>query len=190
MGMIKKKRCRNCRSLFVPDCRNHERQNYCKTPECRKASKAFSQKKWLNKPENKNYFKGPVNTQRVREWRKRNPGYWKRGRLKEETALQDPLNGQVTEFKENTSDFTGIALQDLLTVQPAVIIGLISNFIGSSLQDDIARTILLMQQSGQDILFYQPKAEGGDHDIKNSHFTRAGPQGTQKFQLDRSSSGQ
>ena len=73
MGMIKRKRCRNCKRLFIPDHRNRDRQKYCKTPDCRKASKAFSQKKWLQKPENKNYFKGPENTQRVKEWRKLNP---------------------------------------------------------------------------------------------------------------------
>lgn len=190
MGILKKKKCCNCKSLFVPDHRNRERQKYCKAPDCRKASKAFSQRKWLQKPENKNYFKGPENTQRVREWRKHHPGYWKRSRSNSEDALQDRLNGQVPEIKENNSDSAGIALQDLLTVQPAVFIGLISRFIGSSLQDDIARTILLMQQSGQDILYYQPRAEGGDHDCKNPHFTRAGPQGSQKFQLDRSSAGQ
>jgi hypothetical protein len=181
MGMIKRKKCRNCKRLFIPDHRNRDRQNYCKSPACRKASKAYSQKKWLQKPENKNYFKGPLNTQRVREWRKRNPSYWRRNSSNNQDALQDPLNGQVTEINENSSNFADIALQDLLTVQPAVFIGLISKFIGSSLQDDIARTILLMQQSGQEILFYQPQAKGGDHDIKNPHFTRAGPQGSQKF---------
>ena len=178
MEKIKKKRCCNCKRLFTPDHRNRERQNRCRAPECRKASKVFSQRKWLRKPENRDYFKGPENTQRVREWRKRNPGYWKRSSSNREDTLQDSLNCQVAEIKENTIDFTDIALQDLLTVQPAVFIGLISNFIGSSLQDDIARTILLMQQSGQDILFYQPQAKGGDHDIKNPYFTRAGPQGS------------
>ena len=178
MGMIKREKCCNCKRLFVPDHRNRKRQKYCNTPDCRKASKASSQRKWLQKPENKDYFKGPVNTQRVREWRKRNPGYWKRNSSKSQNALQDPLDGQITDINENTNDFTGIALQDLLTVQPAVFIGLISKFIGSSLQDDIARTILLMQQSGHDILFYQPQAKGGDHDSKNPYFTRAGPQGS------------
>ena len=163
MGIRKRKRCCNCKRLFVPDHRNRDRQKYCNTPECRKASKATSQKKWLRKPENKNYFKGPVNTQRVKEWRKRNPGYWRRSGTNKENALQDSLNGQVTYINKNTRDFAGIALQDFLTAQPTVLIGLISKFIGSSLQDDIARTILLMQQSGQDILFYQPQAEGGDH---------------------------
>lgn len=190
MGIIKRKKCCNCKKMFTPDHRNYKRQKRCRAPECRKASKALSQRKWLRKSENKNYFKGPENTQRVREWRKRHPGYWKRSSRNKEDALQDPLDGQVTEIKENTIDFADIALQDFLAVQPAVFIGLISKFIGSSLQDDIARTILLMQQSGQDILFYQPQAKGGDHDSKNPNFTRAGQEGSQKFQLDRPSAGQ
>jgi len=64
------------------------------------------------------------------------------------------------------------ALQDSLMTQPAVIIGLISNLIGSPLQDDIARTLLRMQQSGQDILYRKPQAIGGNRDCKKPHFTR------------------
>lgn len=175
MGKQKKKKCNNCKCLFIPDHRNCARQKYCKAPDCRKVSKAFSQLKWLQKPENKNYFKSPENTQRVQEWRKNNPGYWKRSVSKRQTALQDRLNSQVTENNEDNSNFASDALQDFLSVQPTVIIGLISNFIGSSLQDDIAKTLLLMQQSGQDILYCQPKAEGENHDCKNPYFTRAGP---------------
>ncbi len=175
MGAIKKNKCRNCKCLFVPDHRNRSRQKYCDKPECRRASKRASQEKWLQKPENKNYFKGPVNVQRVQEWRKRNPGYWKRKRTKKEFALQDPLNTQHADNNTNKGHFTGAALQDLLKAQPAVIIGLISNFIGSALQDDIAQTLLRMQQSGQDILYKTPNIKGGNHDCENTHFTRAGP---------------
>jgi len=175
-GMIRKIKCCNCKCLFIPDHRNCNRQKYCKAPDCRKASKAFSQQKWLQKPENKNYFKGAVNIQRVQEWRKRHPGYWKRCCSNKGNGLQDSLNSQLTEIKEDNGKFACDALQDFLTVQPAVIIGLISNFIGSSLQDDIARTLLLMQQSGQDILYCQPKAKGGEsHDCKNTCFSRTGP---------------
>ena len=175
MEKIKKRKCCNCRRLFTPDHRNRDRQKRCRAPECRKASKAISQRKWLRKSENKDYFKGPENTKRVKEWRKRNPGYWKRSGSKKEDALQDSLNLQLPVNTGNLSQKPSIALQDFLNVQPSVFIGLISNFIGSSLQDDIARTILLMQQSGQDILYYQPQTEGEDYDCKNSHFTRAGP---------------
>jgi hypothetical protein len=97
--------------------------------------------------------------ERVRAWRKKNPGYWKRP--KPQIALQDHLNSQDTENTRDSDQKNAIALQDLLLAQPPVIIGLISNFIGSPLQDDIAKTLLAMQQSGQDILCLQPQHEGG-----------------------------
>jgi len=175
MGAIKKKKCRNCNCLFVPERRNRNRQNYCGKPECRKASKKASQETWLQKPDNKDYFKGPANVQRVQEWRKRHPGYWKRNRKKETIALQDSLNGQLTDNNRDNDHFTDVGLQDLLNAQPAVIIGLISNFIGSALQDDIAQTLLRMQQSGQDILYKTPNMKGGNRDCENTDYTRAGP---------------
>jgi hypothetical protein len=33
------------------------------------------QRQWQQKPENQNYFRSPENSQRVKEWRKRNPSY-------------------------------------------------------------------------------------------------------------------
>ena len=158
MKKIEKKKCRHCRRLFVPDPRNHKRQKYCPRTVCRKASKTASQKKWLSKPENRDHFKGPENVERVREWRKKNPGYWKRSKTK--IALQDPLIVEGTENTCNNEQIHANALQDFLMAQPPVMIGLISNFIGSPLQDDIANTLLAMQQSGQDILYLQPKKGG------------------------------
>ena len=168
MKRIKKRKCRHCKRLFLPDYRNKARQFYCSKEPCRKASKQASQKKWVCKPENKNYFKGPDHVARVREWRKKNPGYWKRPTP--ETALQDPLNLQPLENKNNIGQIHAHALQDLLIAQPPVIIGLISNLIGSPLQDDIAQTLLAMQQSGQDILCLQPKTQGGQIDCKIPDF--------------------
>lgn len=185
MEMIKKTKCCNCGRLFLPDCRNRNRQKYCREPECRKASKVASQRKWLKKPENKSYFKGPENIKRVQEWRKQNPGYWRRNRPKR-VALQDCLNEQPAENNEENGHFTNNALQDFLTVQPALIIGLISSIIGSPLQDDIDQALHRMQQFGQDILYRQPKAKGGQHDDQVPNFTWSGPQGSPKLQLDRS----
>ena len=61
MAKIKSKKCRDCGKLFKPDPRNVKNQWYCHRQECRKASKAASQKRWLQKPENRNYFRGPDN---------------------------------------------------------------------------------------------------------------------------------
>jgi len=169
MGLIKKIRCRHCKRLFIPDYRNRGRQKYCKAPDCRKASKAASQRKWFQKPDNKDYFKGPLNTKRVQEWRKQNSGYWKRYHLHDH-ALQDRLNAQPSDINEDNTNFINNALQDFLNIQPAVIIGLISNLIGSPLQDDIAKTLSRMQQSGQDILYQTRNEKGGSYDCQNTHF--------------------
>jgi len=184
-GIIRRK-CYNCGKLFVPDHRNRSRQKYCNLPDCRKASKAASQKKWLNKPENQDYFRGPDHVKRVQEWRKKNPEYRK---SKSPVALQDPLIAQQTENKKDIGQITDNALQDFLITQPSVLIGLISNFIGSALQDDIVNTLLRLQQSGRDILNRQQTIKGGQDDCKIPDFTRPGAQGTQKFQLDRSPPG-
>jgi hypothetical protein len=183
MGLIKRKKCPNCRYLFIPDPRNQNRQKYCKKPECRKASKAESQKKWLAKPENQNYFSSPENVLRVQEWRKQNPGYWKHS--KKSIALQDRLKLQRADNIKNKSQFANDALQDCLRQQHPVIIGLISNFIGSALQDDIVKTLLRMQQSGQDILYCQPKEKGGIYDCKIPNIKATSTQNTQKLQLGR-----
>lgn len=183
---MKKKRCRHCKALFLPDARNQDRQKYCDKSECQTASKVASQRRWLDKPENRDYFKGPAQVERVREWRKKNPGYWNRS--KRVIALQDSLTVQPAETIEDNAQIVNSALQDLLMLQPPVIIGLISNFIGSALQDDIALTLLRMQQSGQDILCLQPKIRGKD-DCKNSDFKQPYPQGPQELQLGRSPAG-
>jgi len=65
--------------------------------------------------------------------------------------------------------------------QSPVIIGLISNLTGSALQDDIANTLLRMQQFGQEILFPQTQNQGGTHDCKKSNFETKNPKDTQQL---------
>ncbi len=163
MGPIKKKRCRNpnCRRLYRPDYRNRDRQKYCDRPACKKVSKTASQKKWRNKPENKNHFCGKENVQRVQEWRKVNPGYSKR-KAKSEKTLRDSCERQIAENKGNCSCFTKTALQDICEIQPTVIIGLIAQITGTTLQDYIAETLLRMQQLGKDVLSCEPNIKGGN----------------------------
>ena len=83
-----RRKCKCCLKLFRPDPRNRRHQRYCSAPACRAASKAASQARWLAKPENQSYFRGPVNVARVQAWRSRHPGYWRKGR-RAGTALQD-----------------------------------------------------------------------------------------------------
>jgi len=174
MPGIKRKKCRNCKTLFIPDARNVKRQKYCREPQCRKASKAASQKRWLEKPANRDYFRGPENVQRVRRWRKQHPGYWRRASQNNRDALQESLNEQLIEKIDINCDFTDNALQDLLTIQPSVLIGIIAQLTGYALQDDIAMAARRMQQFGNDIL--NLPHEGGRHGKQAAHLPRPGPQ--------------
>ena len=185
MGLLKKKRCCNCDTLFYPDARNEKRQKYCTETVCKKASKKASQQRWLQKPENQDYFKGSDNVERVQEWRKANPGYWRRKSKVRPNALQDPLIAQQLDNIQDTTELATDALQDLLTDQPLVLIGLIANFTGCALQDDIAIALRRMQQLGADIINHK----GGGYGTKTSHLSRTYSQGSQTVQLARSAPG-
>jgi hypothetical protein len=177
MAGIKKKKCRNCKELFIPDARNAKRQKYCPKPQCRKASKAASQQRWLQKPENQNYFRGPDNVKRVQLWRQANPGYRHRKRKNKQDALQDPLIIQPTENNTDNAQFAYDVLQDFLIAQPPVLLGLIANFTGNALQDDIAITFQRLQKLGQDIVTNLTHSKGGHYGIQASHRHQSRPQG-------------
>lgn len=186
MGLTKRKKCKNCGCLFIPDARNTKRQQFCGKPACRKASKAASQQRWLQKPENQDYWCGFDNVARVQRWRKANPGYWRHKSQKRPNALQDPLNEQASDINTDKDHFANHALQDSLIGQPSVLIGLIANFTGSALQDDIATTVQRLRQLGRDIVNPLPPDKGADHDCQTSHQCPQVAQGAQKVQLGRS----
>jgi len=176
MARSKRKcKCLNCREYFRPDPKNIGKQTFCSKTDCRKASKAAAQARWLAKEENKNYFKGPDNVKRVQQWRKNNPGYWKKGQTKKK-----PLQDLLTEKKEKKQQVTGVlekdALQDLLKPYHAVLIGLIAKFTGVTLQDDIAQTTSSLQQLGSDILNSSTLiAQGGKNGYQNPDLPRPYP---------------
>ena len=104
---IRKRKCKHCHIFFPPDPRNARHQHYCSQSACQKASKAASQRRWLQKEENLDHFRGPDHVLRVQEWRKANPGYWRRKTPKSKDALQDPLSGKNTEKQSVTDPFAG-----------------------------------------------------------------------------------
>ena len=125
MGCGGRRKCKCCRKLFRPDPRNRRHQYYCSAPTCRAASKAASQARWLAQPENRNYFRGPVHVARVQAWRSHHPGYWRKGRAVD-PALQDVSTAQPTVSADTTDDIAGLPLQELLSAQPAVLVGFIA----------------------------------------------------------------
>jgi len=189
MRKSKKPKCAHCKQLFRPDPRNAKTQKYCSQPECRKASKVASQKKWLGKPENQDYFRGADNIRRVQQWRSHHPGYWKNSN-KQQEPLQD-LSAQKTMGKQDvTRQLPNYALQDLLSAQPLVFLGLLAQFSGSPLQDDIVTIGRRLQQLGQDILNQPFSCTGGQHDNQQiPHLSTHDPQGARTIQLGGSPSG-
>ncbi len=165
-----KSRCLHCREFYVPDHRNRGRQRHCSKAECRKASKALSQRRWNARAENKNYFKGPENVRRVKEWRARHPGYWRRGNSTGKDALQEACSKQAPEPQLVAQKRPLDALQDLCLLHPAVIVGLISTMTGSALQEDIARSARCFFARGHDILGTVP-----DGALISSHENKTPP---------------
>jgi hypothetical protein len=146
-----RRKCKCCHKLFRPDPRNRYHQRYCGAPPCRAASKAASQARWLAAPENRDYFRGPVNVARVRAWRSRNPGYWRK-RRRTGVALQDLSLGQAVDSTNKKANFASPPLQEILSAQPAVLIGLIAHISGTPQQEEIVRTTDRLLRLGQDIL--------------------------------------
>jgi len=182
----KRQKCRHCGVLFRPDPRSSGRQKYCSRTACRKASKAASQQRWLQKPGNRDYFHGPDHVQRVQRWRKAHPAYWRPKSGNRPHALQDPLMREVSENTDHRGNFVPVALQDSLFSQSAVLIGLIAQFTGSALQDDITMAARRMQQLGNDI--FNPY-KGGRHGNQTPDLPAAYPQSPQTVPLDRSTAG-
>jgi len=137
-GRHRKRKCSICKELFLPDPRNLGRQKACSAPACQKARKALSQRGWLAKPENRDYFRGPEQVRRVQQWRRRNPGRRPARRpAKAPAVLQDASSSHPPDDKEVKASLTSTVLQDALLAQEVLITGLISFLTGSVLQDDI-----------------------------------------------------
>ena len=91
MRREKRRKCVHCGRAFAPDARNARHQHYCGAALCKAASKKASQSKWLAKPENRDYHRGPEAVARVRAWRAAHPGYSRRNPSSPETPEQEGL---------------------------------------------------------------------------------------------------
>lgn len=162
-GVASPYKCLHCNGPFHPDPRNRGRQSFCAKPDCRKASKRHSQAKWLSQPANADYFKGSANSERVRQWRARNPGYWKRSgkprapraqascnKERPESSLNQPLNPASSPVA--LQDPFPPPLQDHSFPYPPVLVGLVALHLGSALQEDIRPQLDLLAQNGLAIL--------------------------------------
>ena len=131
MIKTRRRRCLCCQKLFSRDPRLRQRQKYCSEPECRAASKQSSQRRWLGKSDNVEYFRGEQHVERVQAWRAQNPGYWRKPALIGEPlqemilaqaddpigksgslALQETSALQATDPKQKSGSLQALSLQD------------------------------------------------------------------------------
>jgi hypothetical protein len=70
---------------------------------------------------------------------------------------------QETDNNDDSTNLVLSSLQDLLSSQPIVLIGLIAKLIDSTLQEDIAQSGRILLHLGQDILAGAGSAIGGSH---------------------------
>lgn len=152
MKRQRRRKCRCCKHLFKPDPRNLRHQRYCSKTTCRKSSKLQSQRLWLSKKENQDYFSGPDQVARVQAWRQAHPGYWRKKIPPTRPPLQDHSSTQPIDNKKKTATLKSSMLQESLFAEPAVLLGLIAHLSGLALQDDIAVTSHRLLRLGRHIL--------------------------------------
>lgn len=174
---VRRSKCKHCNELYHKDARNVRHQKYCSKADCRKASKAASQRRWLSKKDNENHFRDADNARRVREWQQANPGYWRNKKRKRTRTLQEDLNTQDTDKQRDKETLNRSTLQDILITQPTVIVGLISTLTESTLQEDIASQVAYYHARGADILGTVPmkrmNSSNQNHEKENHPTTQS-----------------
>jgi hypothetical protein len=179
-------KCLHCKEFHQADYRNRGRQRFCGKAECRQAAKAHSQRAWLAKAGNENYFRGKDHVRRVREWRQGHPGYWRKKKPEGAAALQEACLAQVAETKRVVETKPSSALQEAWLMQPAVLVGLISSVTGSALQEDIARSARGFFLRGRDILGLglRESPQTSLHESETSSLSRTAAARAAPVQLD------
>jgi hypothetical protein len=173
----RRRRCLCCKELFWPDARSRDRQRFCSKPACRQASHQLSQQRWIAKG-NQDRWRGPEEVQRVRDWRKEHPGYWKKKpRPANSGTLQEDCSPQVLDQKEVPMELAPAPLQDLwrgdAATQAILWVGLVAMITGSALQEDIAATHRRLIGKGREILGMVPGTPALNYDAKETVGARA-----------------
>jgi hypothetical protein len=108
-------------------------QKYCPELQCRAASKMASQRRWLHKPENRHYFRGPQHVSRVQAWREQHPDYGQKGSISGR-SLQETIMGQLV---DPSGESSALALQETIALQPLDALHPGGVWIADALQDSM-----------------------------------------------------
>lgn len=142
-----KRPCAHCGEQFVVNPRLGKRHRFCSRSACAQASRRAAQQKWLKKNGGNSYFAGKKSVEKVRAWRERHPGYWKRT-----NRHQGRQPGAFRLTRKLKAALRNVALQDVIDTRLALEIGIISRLSGVALQDAIAREIRATMLRGNAIL--------------------------------------
>ena len=143
---IEEIRCLHCHRLFTPNKFNQHFQKYCDIEECRHASKLAIRRRYRNKPENKTSEKRQNESERVKNWQKNNPKYWK-NKKNAKKIIRNPVLRDIAQV-QNLDVLRDIALiktavsnlselADSVRYYERVTVGLTSTLTGSVLRDII-----------------------------------------------------
>jgi hypothetical protein len=127
----------------------------------------------------------------VRQWRAKNPGYWKR-HAKAPVALQEILIPQVSDDEPVERTISLPPLQDFVASQDPLVLGLIAHLIDSPLQENVEQATLRLLQKGRNILDLRSgmKTKGNTYaDQKTSPVRGTTPTGSGSIQLGGSTTG-
>lgn len=138
----KSRACAHCGSKFPINARIGARHRHCSAPECRRASKRESQRRWLGKPENAGYFKGPANALRAKLWRAANP----KKRPQTQRTIQRLMDSALA------AALKSCGVQDLSERHLALVLGLVSRLARGREQETIAREIRRLMFEGYAVL--------------------------------------
>ena len=150
---IKKKtlqQCACCGRSFQPEPRAAGRQRFCALTRCRKASRRLTKSRWMARPCNAFYNSGPEPLQRVRDWRKAHPGYWKR-KPRQQTEPES-IAILLTVLDEFALRNTCGALQIPWPPQLVVLLGLVARLQGTALRSTIAEEVRANMLAGYALL--------------------------------------
>ena len=161
MPVTKPRNCLHCTQLFDPDYRHRHNQFYCTKLECKKARQAANRQRWRERPENQDFWRERWNIERVQAWRIAHPEYWKRVKRKKVAdrgvALQIAMKS--SQVQEDKLDSVG-AVCDCVTkrvpvdfrTQDPVLVGLIAQLTGDTLQNAIHQTTARLYEKGQAVM--------------------------------------
>ena len=151
---ILKRACAVCDKSFIPNKFASARQTVCTAPGCHRSAKKTRQADWQAR--NPEYFRGPENVERVRQWRQQNPD-WRKKQHTARAARQAKSSSRAKSC--NTAGADPKRLQDLAPdAQTALLVGLAAVISGSVLQDEVHGTILECLRRGGELLRPMPGA--------------------------------